>query len=111
MTVLVQEHCEACQSGAPTLSAKELADVRDQIPDWEVIQRDGMQQLQRIYKVRNFAEALVLTNRIGELAEAEGHHPAVLTEWGRVTVRWWTHKIGGLHRNDVIMAAKTDQIA
>jgi len=57
------------------------------------------------------ADALAFTNRVGALAEAEGHHPALLTEWGRVTVTWWTHKIRGLHRNDFIMAAKTDALA
>ena len=61
--------------------------------------------------MKDFAQALELTNRIGALAEAEKHHPAILTEWGKVTVSWWTHKIRGLHRNDVIMAAKTDDAA
>src|SRR5262249_11555034 len=56
------------------------------------------------------AQALAFTNAIGELAEAEGHHPALLTEWGRTTVTWWTHKIKGLHRNDFVMAAKTDEL-
>ena len=55
----------------------------------------------------NFVEALAFTNAIGALAEAAGHHPALTTEWGRVTVGWWTHAIGGLHRNDFVMAAKT----
>jgi 4a-hydroxytetrahydrobiopterin dehydratase len=59
----------------------------------------------------NFTEALAFTNRVGALAEADGHHPALLTEWGRVTVTWQTHKIRGLHLNDFIMAAKTDELA
>ena len=63
-----------------------------------------------MFRFSNFAEALTFTDKVGELAETEGHHPAILTEWGRVTVTWWTHKIRGLHRNDFIMAAKTDQI-
>ena len=67
-------------------------------------------QLRREFTFRNFKEALAFTNRLGELAEAEFHHPAILTEWGKVTVSWWTHKIGGLHRNDFIMAARTDQL-
>jgi 4a-hydroxytetrahydrobiopterin dehydratase len=62
----------------------------------------------RVYK--NFVEALHFTNKVGELAETEGHHPSLLTEWGKVTVTWWTHKINGLHRNDFIMAAKTDEL-
>ncbi len=61
--------------------------------------------------MKNFKQALQLTNQIGAIAEQEGHHPAILTEWGgRVTVSWWTHKIGGLHVNDFIMAAKTDEL-
>jgi 4a-hydroxytetrahydrobiopterin dehydratase len=66
--------------------------------------------LSRTFIWRNFAEALAFTNRVGTLAEAEGHHPLLITEWGKVTVQWWTHKIKGLHRNDLIMAAKTDAL-
>src|SRR4029434_3522610 len=73
----------------------------------ELRERYGINRLERLYKFSNFAEALTFTNKVGELAEAEAHHPALLTEWGRVTVAWWTHKIRGLHRNDFIMAAKT----
>jgi 4a-hydroxytetrahydrobiopterin dehydratase len=111
MATLAKERCEACDASAPRLSDQELAELRPQIPDWHVIDRDGIPRLERTYKVKNFAAALELTNRIGALAEAEKHHPAILTEWGRVTVTWWTHKIRGLHRNDVIMAAKTDEAA
>ena len=69
-----------------------------------------MRNLERVFKWKNFVQALAFTNRVGELAEEEGHHPALLTEWGKVTVTWWTHKIKGLHRNDFIMAARTDQL-
>jgi 4a-hydroxytetrahydrobiopterin dehydratase len=110
METLIQERCTACRAGEPTLSGAELAELHKQIPDWAIVERDGIQRLERIFKVPDFAAALVLTDKIGALAEAEGHHPAILTEWGRVTVTWWTHKIRGLHRNDVIMAAKTDQL-
>ena len=58
----------------------------------------------------NFVDALAFTNRVGQIAEEEDHHPALLTEWGKVTVSWWTHKIRGLHRNDLIMGAKTDEL-
>ena len=68
-------------------------------------------RLERVFHFPSFADALAFTNRVGALAEEEGHHPALLTEWGRVTVTWWTHKIRGLHRNDFIMAAKTDALA
>jgi 4a-hydroxytetrahydrobiopterin dehydratase len=66
--------------------------------------------LEKVYAFPDFAKALAFTNRVGELAESENHHPAILTEWGRVTITWWTHKIKGLHRNDFIMAARTDEI-
>jgi 4a-hydroxytetrahydrobiopterin dehydratase len=75
-----------------------------------LLERNGIPQLERVYKFKSFIEALAFTNRVGEFAEAEGHHPAILVEWGRVTVTWWTHKIKGLHRNDFVMAARTDQL-
>ena len=65
---------------------------------------------QQEFKFKNFVQALEFTNQVGRLAEEECHHPALLTEWGRVTVTWWTHKIKGLHRNDFVMAAKTDEL-
>jgi 4a-hydroxytetrahydrobiopterin dehydratase len=80
------------------------------VPEWQVLEVDGIPRLQRTFKFKNFVQALDFTNKVGELAEAEDHHPALLTEWGKVTVAWWTHKIKGLHRNDFIMAAKTDSI-
>jgi 4a-hydroxytetrahydrobiopterin dehydratase len=72
--------------------------------------RDGIPQLERIFKFKIFAQAVAFTLKVGELAETEKHHPAILTEWGNVTVTWWTYAIGGLHRNDFIMAAKTDEL-
>jgi len=87
-----------------------LRAFRAEVPDWHVVERDGIKRLERVFRFSNFAEALAFTIRVGELAEAEGHHPALLTEWGRVTVTWWTHKIKGLHRNDFIVAAKTDRL-
>lgn len=101
--------CTACRGGEPTLTDAEIAEYHPQVPDWEIVERNGIKRLERVFKFPNFAQALAFTNRVGELAEEEGHHPALLTEWGRVTVTWWTHKIRGLHRNDFIMAAKTDQ--
>jgi 4a-hydroxytetrahydrobiopterin dehydratase len=89
----------------------EIAELRREIADWNLAERDGIARLERVFQFPNFAEALAFTNRVGALAEAEGHHPAVLTEWGRVTVTWWTHAIGGLHRNDFVMAAKTDALS
>ncbi len=110
MTELNQQHCEACRADAPQVSDTELAVLIKQIPDWVPEVRDGIMQLERVFKFKNFIDAIAFTNKVGELAEAEGHHPALLTEWGRVTVTWWSHKIKGLHRNDFIMAARTDQL-
>jgi len=108
MSELSEMKCTACRQGAPTVTDAEAAEYRKVIPDWQIVERDGIKRLERVFKLRNFAEALSFTNKVGALAEEEGHHPAVLTEWGRVTVTWWTHKIRGLHQNDFIMAAKTD---
>ncbi len=102
--------CEPCRVGAPQLSAEELAQLQPQIPDWRVIAVDGIQQLTRQYAFKNFAAAMAFANLVGDAAEKAGHHPALLVEWGKTTVTWWTHKIKGLHKNDVIMAAKTDAL-
>jgi 4a-hydroxytetrahydrobiopterin dehydratase len=67
-------------------------------------------QLEKRFEFPDFAGALAFTNKVGEIAEEEGHHPKLTTEWGSVVVTWWSHKIGGLHRNDFIMAAKTDKL-
>ena len=72
--------------------------------------RDGIPHLERVFKLKNFVEAIAFTNKIGIIAEEEDHHPFIIIEWGRVTVQWWSHKIRGLHKNDFIMAAKTDEI-
>ncbi|MEQ9547344.1 MAG: 4a-hydroxytetrahydrobiopterin dehydratase [Marinobacter sp.] len=108
MSSLTTQSCEACRADAPKVTEEEKQKLQGEVPDWQLVELDGEEQLKRVFKFRNFAEALAFTNTIGELAEAEGHHPAILLEWGKVTVRWWTHKIGGLHRNDFIMAARTD---
>ena len=108
MNMLTQMKCVACRGEEPTLTETEIAEYKPLIPDWKIVERDGVQRLERVFRLKNFSQALALTNKVGELAEAEDHHPAILTEWGRVTVTWWTHKVKGLHRNDFIMAAKTD---
>lgn len=104
------QKCTVCSAGAPQLTDAELADYRRRIPDWRVETVGGVRRLVRVFTFRDFASALRFTDKVGAAAEEEGHHPVLLTEWGRATVSWWTHKIGGLHRNDVIMAAKTDEI-
>lgn len=105
---LSEQSCEACRADAPKVTDDELALLIREIPAWQPVVRDGVLQLERVFSFRNFADALVFTNRVAALAEEAGHHPAILTEWGKVTVTWWSHKIRGLHRNDFIMAARTD---
>jgi 4a-hydroxytetrahydrobiopterin dehydratase len=70
----------------------------------------GIDRLEKVYQFNNFEQALRFTNEVGAIAEAENHHPSILTEWGKVTVSWWTHKITGLHNNDFIMAARTEEL-
>jgi len=110
MSTLAREACVACRSDTPRLTTTEAEGLRREIPQWSVVERDGVARLERVFRFGNFFAALAFTNRVGALAEAAGHHPAITTEWGRVTVGWWTHAIGGLHRNDFVMAAKTDAL-
>jgi 4a-hydroxytetrahydrobiopterin dehydratase len=110
MTSLSELRCVACRGGAPTLTESQIEQFMPQVPEWQVKEVNGEKRLERLFKFKNFAEALVFTDKIGALAEQEDHHPMIVTEYGRVTVAWWTHIIRGLHQNDFIMAAKTDQI-
>ena len=110
MDDLTEKECQACQAGAPVVTPEEIAKYMVQVPQWELLTIDGINRLQRTFKFRNFAEALAFTNKVGEIAEKVGHHPEILTEWGKVTVTWWSHKIKGLHLNDFIMASRTDNL-
>ena len=110
MTSLSQSKCEACRADAPRVTDDELAELIREIPDWTPSVIDDVLRLEREFNFKNFVQAIEFTNKVGELAEQEDHHPAILTEWGKVKVSWWTHKIHGLHRNDFIMAAKTDTL-
>jgi 4a-hydroxytetrahydrobiopterin dehydratase len=109
MAELSEMDCRPLNSTDTVLPANEIENYREQLPDWEIITEDGEQRLKRVFKFNNFAEALAFTGQIGAIAEQQDHHPALLTEWGKVTVFWWTHKVHGLHLNDFIMAAKTDR--
>lgn len=110
MKDLLNSECEACRVDALEVSDAEAKELLQQIPEWEIEQLDDMSILEREYTFKNFASALAFTNQVGELAEAANHHPVLVTEWGKVTVEWWTHKIKGLHKNDFIMAAKTERL-
>lgn len=110
MITLAEKNCEACRSGAPLATETEVASYMQELQGWRVADVAGVKHLKKNFTFKNFAQALRFTDQVGALAEQENHHPAILTEWGRVTVSWWTHKIGGLHANDFIMAAKTDRL-
>ena len=98
------------ESGEGMLSAEQIAQLHSQVPTWKIVEREGVQQLERAFEFSDFAAALAFTNEVGRLAEELDHHPRITTEWGKVTVTWWTHKVGGLHRNDFVSAAKADEI-
>jgi 4a-hydroxytetrahydrobiopterin dehydratase len=110
MTELKKEKCTACSKGVLPIPQAEIAELKPQIPEWQILIYDEIPRLERVFRFRNFAEALEFTVKVGELAERENHHPAILTEWAKATITWWTHAIGGLHRNDFIMAAKTNAL-
>ncbi len=108
--MLTDKNCSACRGDSPPLTPEELAKALEELPGWELDTVDGINQLVQSYRFKNFLQAMAFTQAVGALAEEYGHHPSLLTEWGRVTVRWWTHKIKGLHENDAIMAAKTGHL-
>lgn len=109
MTTLTEMQCVACRPGAPVATGEEIEEWRAEIPEWELVTVREIPRLRRVFRFSNFAKALAFTNVVGELAEEEGHHPRITTEWGKVTVTVWTHAIKNLHRNDFILAAKIDQ--
>ena len=106
---LAGEQCAALSSGSIAASPAEIAELKARVPEWTVV-RDGTDRIERSYAFGSFAEALAFTDRVGAAAEEQDHHPQITTEWGRTTVRWWTHVARGLHRNDFVMAAKTDAL-
>ena len=110
MTQLATEVCTVCQDGDAGVATDEQQALLRQLPGWAIEVRDGVSQLEKIYPFKDFNQALDFANAVGELAEGANHHPAILVEWGRTTISWWTHSIHGLHRNDFIMAAKTDYL-
>ena len=107
---LSAEKCVACRRDSPPVTEAEAADLERQVPKWELENVDGVPKLRRFFQFSDFAQAMMFTNAVASIAEQAGHHPLIATEWGRVEVAWWTHKIRGLHRNDFIMAAKTDRL-
>ena len=110
MSELTNSRCVACRGGEPPLTREQLAPLAAEVPEWQIVTADGIPRLRREFKFRNFREALDFANQVGELAEREQHHPDLHVAWGKVVVETWTHKIKGLHTNDFILAAKTDEI-
>ncbi|RMH68815.1 MAG: 4a-hydroxytetrahydrobiopterin dehydratase [Gemmatimonadetes bacterium] len=108
MMKLAEMHCEPTHADSKPLTPAEIEAYRDQIPQWNVTTVEGIDRIEREYTFKDFVTAISFANKVGEIAEAEDHHPALLIEWGKVKVTWWTHSIGGLHLNDLIMAAQSD---
>lgn len=110
MSGLTQATCVPCRGGVPTLTDAEIAELRPQVPQWEVADVGGVKRIRREFKLKDFRQALDFTVAVGQLAEREQHHPDIHLSWGRVVVETWTHKIKGLHQNDFILAAKADEL-
>lgn len=111
MNNLSQLKCVACRGGDPKLTDSEIAELQGQVQGWQLKEVDGILRVEKVFKRKNFVEALEFVNKIGSIAEEQDHHPLIVLEWGKVTVQWWTHVVKGLHKNDFIMAAKTDEVA
>lgn len=110
MQDLLKSHCEKITAQTIRMDDQEIDRLMAMLTGWKKIQVEGEMRLEKIYKLNDFALAAAFTAQIAQMAEEEDHHPAILTEWGKATITWWTHKIKGLHRNDFIMAAKTDEL-
>lgn len=111
MLKLAQNICEPCSKDTLPLDKSERQAYLEQLPEWRIVEHDGIIKLSRSFSFYDFAKALTFTQRVGEIAEQAGHHPMLITEWGKTTVMWWTHRINGLHLNDFILAARTDEVA
>ena len=110
MEKLYDRHCEACRIDSPSVNDEEATDLLLKIPGWKRGVHEGVEKLTREFYFIDFKDSLAFTCKIAALSEKENHHPSIMTEWGKVTVCWWTHSVNGLHINDFIMAAKTDMI-
>ena len=102
--------CVGFHPDAPKATKEQISEFQNNYLEWELIEDNPVPQLKRVYKFNDYIGAVDFTKKIADISEKENHHPSILLEWGKVTVRWWTHKIKGLHENDFIMSAKTDEI-
>jgi len=107
MTELAAKSCVPCRGGVPSLRGEELEKLQTQVPEWGVIQEH---HLRRVFTFPDFVSALAFVNKVGEIAEKEGHHPDIYLTWGKVEITIWTHKINGLTESDFILAAKIDTL-
>jgi 4a-hydroxytetrahydrobiopterin dehydratase len=106
-TDLASKNCVPCRGGVPPMKGKQLQGYQSQLPGWKVVQEH---HLEKTFTFPNFKSALAFTNKVGQLAEQQGHHPDIHLAWGKVTITLWTHKIDGLSESDFILAAKMDQL-
>lgn len=105
---LSAKECVPCKGGVPPLKGQDLKTLHGQLGNgWQVVNEH---HLEKEYKFKNFREALAFTNRVGELAEQQGHHPDIYLAWGKVKLTIWTHKIDGLTESDFVFAAKADKL-
>jgi 4a-hydroxytetrahydrobiopterin dehydratase len=104
---LFEKTCVPCRGGVPPLGGKELQELAEQLPAWSVVDDH---HIERTFEFSDFKQALEFTNRVGELAEDQGHHPDIYLAWGKVGVKLWTHKIDGLTESDFVMAAKIERL-
>ena len=107
MSDLASRNCVPCRGGLPPLAGKELEALSKQVPEWKVV--DG-HHIVRLFKFPDFRQALAFVNKVGDLAEGQGHHPDILLAWGKAEITTWTHAINGLTESDFILAAKIDQL-
>ena len=106
---LTKQNCEACNIHAPLVDKKRFNELLKDLDGWEIIFGD-INILVKTYSFKSYDDSVKFSMDIAKLAEDEDHHPAILLEWGSVKVQWWSHKIRGLHMNDFICAAKTEEI-
>jgi 4a-hydroxytetrahydrobiopterin dehydratase len=104
---LADKTCVPCKGGVPPLKGEELAGFSKQVPDWDVVDEH---QLHREFRFPDFKQALEFVNRLGALAEEQGHHPDISLTWGKVGITIWTHKVDGLTESDFILAAKINRL-
>lgn len=107
MPDLADQSCVPCRGGVPPLQGEELARLSSEAPAWNVVRQH---HLEREFAFPDFQQALDFTNRVGAVAEAEGHHPDIYLAWGKVGIKIWTHKIDGLTQSDFVLAAKIDRL-